>query len=230
MKMNNRLVWLVIILAVTVVFETGFLWSMYAAQDEGLKGYAYQSRTPDSTRLRAWNVWHSPSDDSSRTLTEWEPLREMEGIQERVNEMFRESLEKGARARGTSSEERKSFFAPHTDIKETDGGYIIQMDVPGLRREDITITLQAGVLTIFGERKSDATEGEKGGVVTQEREFGYFSRSIPLPQDVTQAEITAACDSGVLSIALPRDAAAREKDTQVVKISVDEREKLKAAQ
>lgn len=229
MKTNNMLLWLVIILALIVVFETGFLWSMYAGQDARLKGFGYQRRMPDSTRLWAWNAWHSPTDDSSRTLPEWEPLKEIEGIQERVNEMFRESLEKGARARGTSSEERKSFFAPHTDIKETDGGYIIQMDVPGLRREDITITLQAGVLTIFGERKSDVYEAEKGGVVTQEREFGYFSRSIPLPQDVTQAEITAACDSGVLSIALPRDAAAREKDTKVVKISVEEeRERLKA--
>lgn len=90
------------------------------------------------------------------------------------------------------------------DVKETDGGYIVQAEVPGVAKEDIHVSLDGNVVSLRAEvRQLDQkVEGEK--VLRSERYFGSVERSFELPADVDAAQAKAKYDNGVLTLTLPK--------------------------
>ena len=90
------------------------------------------------------------------------------------------------------------------DVKETDGGYTVQAEVPGVPKEDIHVSIDGNVVSLRAEvRQHDQkTEGEK--VLRSERYFGSVARSFQLPVDVDAAQAKAKYDNGVLTLALPK--------------------------
>lgn len=90
------------------------------------------------------------------------------------------------------------------DVKETDGGYTVQAEVPGVAKEDIHVSLEGNVVSLRAEvRQHDQkTEGEK--VLRSERYFGSVARSFQLPVDVDAAQAKAKYDNGVLTLTLPK--------------------------
>jgi HSP20 family protein len=94
-------------------------------------------------------------------------------------------------------------FMPLADIVERDKEYLIKVDLPEVRKEDVKVLFDDGVLTIKGERKVE--KEEKGDKVHRtERFFGMFERSFVLPDDVDVKTIRAESKEGVLTIHLPR--------------------------
>jgi HSP20 family protein len=94
-------------------------------------------------------------------------------------------------------------FMPLADIVERDKEYLIKVDLPDVRKEDVKVLFDDGVLTIKGERKVE--KEEKGDKVHRtERYFGMFERSFVLPEDVDTKTIRAEAKEGVLTIHLPR--------------------------
>ncbi len=105
-------------------------------------------------------------------------------------------------------------FDPKFDIKETEEGFEVLADVPGLKPEEIEVTLQDGVLTIQGEKKSEREEKqEKYHLV--ERSYGRFYRSFRLPEDIDCEKLSATQKDGVLKITLPRGPEAKPKEIEV---------------
>lgn len=96
---------------------------------------------------------------------------------------------------------------PRVDISEDDGSYRIHADVPGLRREDVRVSLADGVLTIEGERKEEKKE-ETTRMHRLERFHGRFRRSFTLPADADSSGLKARCQDGQLTVTVPRKAAA----------------------
>jgi HSP20 family protein len=90
------------------------------------------------------------------------------------------------------------------DVKETDGGYTVQAEVPGVPKEDIHVSIEGNVVSLRAEvRQHDQkTEGEK--VLRSERYFGSVARSFQLPADVDAAQAKAKYDNGVLTLTLPK--------------------------
>lgn len=90
------------------------------------------------------------------------------------------------------------------DVKETDGGYTVQAEVPGVPKEDIQVSIDGNVVSLRAEvRQHDQkTEGEK--VLRSERYFGSVARSFQLPVDVDAAQAKAKYDNGVLTLTLPK--------------------------
>lgn len=105
-------------------------------------------------------------------------------------------------------------FTPSADIIENDEQFRLVMDIPGLNKEEITVSLKNGVLTISGERTMDAVEGET--VKRRERPMGAFSRSFAIPEDANTAEIKASFKNGVLTVTLPKSS--NLKDSTNIKI------------
>jgi HSP20 family protein len=105
-------------------------------------------------------------------------------------------------------------FTPAADVFETDEQFRLMMDIPGLNKEEITISLKNGVLNISGERKIEVAEGEV--VKRRERSVGAFSRSFAIPEDANFAEIKASFKNGVLTVSLPKSTVL--KDTTNIKI------------
>ena len=97
------------------------------------------------------------------------------------------------------------------DVKETDGGYTVQAEVPGVPKEDIHVSIDGNVVSLRAEvRQHDQkTEGEK--VLRSERYFGSVARSFQLPVDVDAAQAKAKYDNGVLTLTLPKKQASNSQ-------------------
>ena len=105
--------------------------------------------------------------------------------------------------------------APPVDIHETASGFTLEMDVPGIKPEDIKIKVVDDTLTIEGERKSEWTENGDGRTHRRERVFGAFTRRFTLRTPVNAAAITATSRDGVLTVTLPRAAEAMPREIKV---------------
>lgn len=90
------------------------------------------------------------------------------------------------------------------DIKETDKGFTLKADFPGLKKEDISVTVDNSVLTLSAEHKEEKEEKEKGKVIRQERRYGKYTRSFSLGSGIDEKGITAQFEDGVLTLDIPR--------------------------
>lgn len=104
----------------------------------------------------------------------------------------------------------QSVFTP-CELQETEGEFVVKMEVPGVTEKDIKVTFQGESLTIQGERKEEKVEG-KGNTRYTERTYGSFMRVVPMPAAVKTEEIRARCKDGVIEVHLPKaqKTAARE--------------------
>jgi len=102
---------------------------------------------------------------------------------------------------------RKEFgnmWSPQMDITEKDNKVLLHMELPGLKKENIAIELDKGLLTISGEKLQEKIS-ETDKCFRSERSFGKFSRSITVPKEVTEESIQAKFENGVLEIAFPKE-------------------------
>ena len=102
-----------------------------------------------------------------------------------------------------SKEMAADFFSPRVDIKEKKGKYEITADLPGVSNEDLSVTLDNGVLTIEASTEEEKTEEEDGKVIRKERRSGKFMRSFNLGSDVKESDIKAKFKNGVLKLTVP---------------------------
>ena len=132
--------------------------------------------------------------------SEWDPFRELEEITQRMNEWFGGAL---TPLWASKEGERALPWRPAVDILEDAEGYRIRMDLPGVKKEDLQVTLQEGVRTVEGERKFEK-ESKDQQVHRRELWRGRFVRSFRMPQDVDEDGIEAHFQDGVLEIRVRR--------------------------
>jgi HSP20 family protein len=105
-------------------------------------------------------------------------------------------------------------WAPALDVQEDKDNFTVRVELPGLKREDIEVSLQDGALVISGERKSEKVE--EGAVIhRQERFYGKFQRALTLPEPVAADKVKADYKDGVLAVTLPKTEEARPKKIDV---------------
>jgi HSP20 family protein len=105
-------------------------------------------------------------------------------------------------------------WVPSVDVSETDGAYQIKAEIPDVKKEDVKVTLEDGVLTIQGHRKQEKEEtGKKYHRV--ERSYGSFVRSFTLPDLVDEENVKAEFKDGVLNLQLPKSEKAKPKAIEV---------------
>lgn len=109
------------------------------------------------------------------------------------------------RDRDTESE----GWIPAIDVLSRDGNLVIQTELPGVKQEDVEITLSDHVLTISGERKAEKEE-QDGGYYVKECRYGSFGRSLALPEGVDESRVSARFRNGVLEVTVAGAAAAQE--------------------
>ena len=107
-----------------------------------------------------------------------------------------------------------SAWSPAVDIVQESDRYLVKVDLPGMKKEEIEITLNGDTLTISGEKKN-AKETKDDSYYRSERYYGKFSRSLVLPSTVDANKIEAAYKDGVLSVTLPRSEEARPKQIKI---------------
>jgi HSP20 family protein len=143
-------------------------------------------------------------------LTRWEPLRELAGLQDRMNRIFNETY-----SPVTSQESLAAgSFVPAVDVYEDEQGIRLKMEVPGIDEKDVDIRLENNLLTVRGERKLES-ETKQENYHRIERSYGSFTRSFTLPNSVNPEEVKAGYSKGVLTIHLGKRAEARPKQIKV---------------
>ena len=143
-------------------------------------------------------------------IVRWDPFRELEQIQARLNRVFGEYPARGAQ------NDQLSFaqWAPAVDIQETDGEYVIKADLPEVKKDDVKVEFEDGVLTVEGERQQEKEEkGKKFHKI--EREYGKFVRRFALPIEIDATKVQAEFKNGVLNVHLPKTAKAIPKAIDV---------------
>ncbi|GAA5126306.1 Hsp20/alpha crystallin family protein [Haloechinothrix salitolerans] len=137
---------------------------------------------------------------SNRDVGRWDPFREFEDLHAQMGRWMDTML--GRIGDGWSS------WSPLADVSETDDAYVVEVDLPGVKRNDITIDLSGSELTITGER----TEKERQGWFRHRtRRTGQFRYSVTLPRDVDADKIDATLSDGVLTVRAPKSDAAKPR-------------------
>src|SRR5919107_2231051 len=137
------------------------------------------------------------------------PYRGFYDMQSELNRMFDEVFGDVSRRSGRQQGEAPSRWAPVLDVLQEDGDIVVRAELPGVKPEEVDITLHDGVLTISGERKAEE-QREGSGYYVRERRYGSFRRSMTLPQGVDESKISARFDSGVLEVRVSGAAAVQE--------------------
>ena len=144
----------------------------------------------------------------------WNPLREIDEAQNRLNGFF----VGGFPNRMGSGPEIPSLavadWSPEVDISEDDHGYLLKADLPEMKKDDVRVTVEDGVLSVSVERKTEK-EDHKKKFHRIERCYGTFRRSFTLPEDADSTKVTAEFRDGVLKVHLPTTPVAKSKAIQV---------------
>ena len=144
-------------------------------------------------------------------LVRWDPFRELEEMSNRLNRLFeRPTLRTGNGKEALTVAD----WVPSVDISETDTEYLIKAELPEVKKEDVKVTVQDGVLMIQGERQQEKEEkGKKFHRV--ERSYGSFVRSFTLPDYVDNTNVKAEFKEGILNLHLPKSERAKPKAIEV---------------
>jgi HSP20 family protein len=131
---------------------------------------------------------------------QWNPLQDLMVLQDRMNRLFEDATQRRTHAdAGSEDEFERSDWTPASDIYETEGGYLIAMDLPGIDREALVIDVDDNRLVVKGTRPITESKQHR-----TERPKGKFLRTFSVPASVDQGKIGAEYKDGVLQIRLPK--------------------------
>lgn len=143
-----------------------------------------------------------------KQLTYWDPFRELDGFSSLLGNRC------GQRQDATSW--TQTDWTPAVDIVEDRKGYVISAELPQVDKNDVSLTVENGVLTLQGERTFEKTEDDKEQKVHRvERAYGSFTRSFRVPTDADGSKITASYKDGVLQVTLPKSEEAAPKAIRI---------------
>ena len=142
------------------------------------------------------------------TLVKWTPKRNMFNVFDDVEKMINQAF-----GHSILNKEITSHMQPLLDVYESDNTIVASLDLPGVEKKDVEVSVSNGFLTISGERKNISSEGR----IWQETSFGTFKRTFELTEAVVEDKIKAQFKNGVLKISLPK---AEEVKPAVRNISV----------
>ena len=171
--------------------------TLYAADDADTQ----QSSPAPAQKPHFW------LDDTDDYFNEWDPREEMTRMQQQMGKMFRNMVRHGFSR--SWPDDAGGGLDPAIDIKEREKEYIIQLDLPGMDKGTIDVTVADQVLTVQGEREIEEQEKEEDAdgaykYYRRERRFGTFERRIPLPDDAETEKVRAKYDNGVLTITVQK--------------------------
>ncbi|OPL14080.1 MAG: heat-shock protein [Firmicutes bacterium ML8_F2] len=141
-------------------------------------------------------------------LVTWDPWREIEDMFDRYTRAAGRPQARGKDILATGE------WSPRVDIAETDKEFVIQAEIPDVKKEDVKVNMENGVLTIRGERKQEKEEkGKKFHRI--ERQYGVFIRSFTLPDNVDETKVKAVFKDGMLNIQIEKTEKAKPKAIEI---------------
>ena len=141
----------------------------------------------------------------------WNPFRELDEVQNRLGGFFGGRFPRFGDGNGGL---KLADWSPQVDITEDDKEYLIKADLPEMKKDEIKVNVENGVLSVAGERKTEKEEKNKK-FHRIERSYGTFMRSFALPEDADGTKVAAEFKEGVLRVHLPKSPVAKPKAIEV---------------
>ncbi|KPK00480.1 MAG: hypothetical protein AMJ60_01125 [Desulfobacterales bacterium SG8_35] len=145
------------------------------------------------------------------TIVRWDPFRNMTTLQDRINRVFDEAV---SRSKDYDDEVSKCDWRPIVDIYDSEKAIVIDAELPGVTKDDITLDVKENILTLKGTRKY-VEEAKKENYYRMERCFGTFERAFTLPATVDPGKIKANFKDGILRIEIPKPEEKRPKQISI---------------
>jgi len=142
-------------------------------------------------------------------MTPWSSFGRLSDLREEIDRLFEAPLAELSRTSNLLS-----GWTPSLDVYEQKDNFVVKAELPGMRKEDINVSLHDGSLSISGERKSDSKH-EDEEVYRAERFFGRFQRTVTLPAPVAADKVAAQYKDGILTVTLPKTEEAKPKQIDV---------------
>lgn len=143
---------------------------------------------------------------------QWNPLHDLMLLQDRMNRLFEDATQRRTQSSEAGDEFERADWTPAADVYETESGYTIALDLPGINREALEIDIDDNRLLVKGTRVVDASSARRS-----ERPRGKFMRSFTIPGSVDQGQIGAEYKDGVLHVRLPKRA---EQKAQKIEVKI----------
>jgi len=147
-------------------------------------------------------------------LVRWEPFRDMMTLRDAMSQLFEESMVRKSPFGGWPFGRSEHASTPAVDMYETEGEVMVKASLPGLKPEEVEITITGNALEIRGETKEE-TEEKRGDYYYKERSFGTFQRSLTLPVEIKADEAEATFQNGVLTLKMPKAEQAKAKQIKI---------------
>ena len=147
----------------------------------------------------------------SLQLTTWNPFRELDEVQNRLGSFFGGTFPRFGNGNGGL---KLADWSPQVDIAEDEKEYLIKADLPEMKKDEINVSVENGMLSVSGERKSEKEEKNKK-FHRIERSYGRFERTFMVPEDADGAKVKAEFKDGVLQVHLPKNPVAKPKAIEV---------------
>ena len=135
-------------------------------------------------------------------------------IRAEVDQAFDRFFGAAGRTAGQSLGLAKHQYSPAVDLDNEDDRYVVSIETPGMKAEDVELSLDDGHLTIKGEKRS-LRQSEDERLIVRERRYGAFERSIRLPDDIDRSKVTATYDDGVIEVTIPKSTAASARSKKI---------------
>jgi HSP20 family protein len=143
---------------------------------------------------------------------QWDPFGEIDPMGERMRRLLEQTFDPLGVALGSMGAQLGEIWAPHVDVEEVDDAYVLEVEVPGAKREDLTIEEAGNELMIAGEIK----RRERKGVMRREtRRSGRFAYRLALPEPVEAGKIEAKLSDGVLTVRVPKSQRAERRQIEI---------------
>ncbi len=147
---------------------------------------------------------------SVQSVTRWDPFAELAGVRKEMDQIFGEFFGRTPSKMAAA----EAVWSPLVDIHETNDSFLLKAELPGVKQEDLQVSVEGDALTLKGERKHE-TEIKEEQYHRIERSYGRFERVILLPSIVDPEGVKATCRDGVLEIQLPKREEAKPKAVKV---------------
>ncbi len=144
------------------------------------------------------------------SVTRWDPFAEFAGLRREMDQIFGEFFGRTPATMAAT----EGLWSPLVDVHETKDSFLLKAELPGVKPEDLQVSVEGDALTLKGERKRE-TEVKDGQYHRIERSFGRFERVVLLPSIVDQDRVKATYRDGVLEIQLPKKEEAKAKEVKV---------------
>jgi HSP20 family protein len=142
-------------------------------------------------------------------LVTYDPFRELRSLQDEVNRVFNTGFN-----RGGDNEMMRGAWSPSVDIYENKDNIVLEAELPGMKPEDVNISIENNVLTVHGERKFEKKD-DKDNFHRVERSYGSFTRSFTLPPTVSAENVDAEFENGILRLTMAKREEAKPRRIEI---------------